>query len=111
MAVDIVEVKLARAAIGLRTIHMLKISRRLDEAFVASHLNGIPPGIYAASEFDAVFVGGHTMTIHKEVMAELGLRPSQEVSVERMIEVTRFNLAQSEAIEAIKKAQLAARGR
>jgi hypothetical protein len=73
--------------------------------------NDTPPGIYEASEFDVVFVGGHTMTAHKDATAELGLRPGQRVGIETLVDVTRFNLAQSEAMNAIKKAQEAARRR
>ncbi len=69
------------------------------------------PAIYEAAEFDAVFVGGHIMTVHKDAMAALGLRPCQQVDLGTMVDVTRFNLAQSEAMNAIKKAQEAARRR
>lgn len=74
-------------------------------------IDDTPPGIYEASAFDAVFVGGHTMTVHKDVMAALSLRPCQQVDIETMVDVTRFNMAQSEAMNAIKKAQQAARRR
>ncbi len=49
------------------------------------------------------------MTVHKDVMVELRLRHGQQVGIDTIIDVTRFNLAQSEAMEAIQKAQEAAR--
>jgi hypothetical protein len=42
-------------------------------------------------------------------MVELRLRHGQQVGIDTIIDVTRFNLAQSEAMEAIQKAQEAAR--
>ena len=68
-----------------------------------------PPGFYEASEYGVVFMDGYTMTVHKDVMVELRLRHGQQVGIDTIIDVTRFNLAQSEAMEAIQKAQEAAR--
>jgi hypothetical protein len=70
-----------------------------------------PPGIYEASDYGVVFMDSYTMTVHKDVMAELSLCQCQQIGIDTLIDVTRFNLAQSEAMRAIKKAQEAARQR